>query len=501
MEALSDWTNPILVKETRQALKSRQFVVTFMLLLAASWLISLFGLLLAGADIEYGAIGTRFFSFYFMVLAFAVVVVVPFGAYRSLLLEREQTTYELLSITTLSPRQVIWGKLLSAGLQVFIFYSAIAPFIAFTSLMQGFDIIQVAFMLVFALLVSLIVSMAALMISAMARHKLWQVLTSLGVLGGLFLAFGMVASLMGDLTFRGGALGERDFWWGMGIALVAAISYFFLFQQIATVHLTFESDNQATGVRLVLSAQSLLLWVGLVALAYLSGTFFSTSNLDEGILVCAVLSALHWGAVGLFVATEDEYLSRRIRRNLPRNHLLRVLMAPLLPGGSRGFLYLVLNVAAFAAAGCWLAKEYAPAQPQLGSFVLGCACYVLIYVGVGCAVGRWAGALSHDIRPGHVRVLTLILLAIGCIGPYLPYLFGVTYRSSYSPVMISNPLPTLDQLGDGRAYHSTILTVLLIAAGVAVLINVPAMRRGLAEVVFADVKGGALPERGGRASE
>ena len=85
-------------------------------------------------------------------------------------------------------------------------------------------------------------------------------------------------------------------------------------------------------------------------------------------------------------------------------------------------------------------------------------------------------------------MLTLILLAIGCIGPYLPYLFGVTYRSSYSPVMISNPLPTLDQLGDGRFQHSTILTVLLIAAAVAVLINVPAMRRGLAEVVFADGK-------------
>ena len=199
MEALSDWTNPILVKETRQALKSRQFVVTFMLLLAASWLISLFGLLLAGADIEYGAIGTRFFSFYFMVLAFAVVVVVPFGAYRSLLLEREQTTYELLSITTLSPRQVIWGKLLSAGLQVFIFYSAIAPFIAFTSLMQGFDIIQVAFMLVFALLVSLIVSMAALMISAMIRSDMTQKLNFwIGLYrpaSGSFSSFPAIASL------------------------------------------------------------------------------------------------------------------------------------------------------------------------------------------------------------------------------------------------------------------------------------------------------------------
>jgi ABC-type Na+ efflux pump permease subunit len=59
-----------------------------------------------------------------------VLVLIPFGCYRSLLAEREQTTFELLSITSLSPRQVIWGKLLSAGLQMFIFYSAIAPFVA-----------------------------------------------------------------------------------------------------------------------------------------------------------------------------------------------------------------------------------------------------------------------------------------------------------------------------------------------------------------------------------
>src|SRR5262245_59178078 len=106
MERLSDWANPILVKETRQALTSRQFVVTFMLLLAASWLLSLFIMLMAGAQIEFGSVGTQFFQMYFYVLAFAVLVLIPFGCYRSLLAEREQTTFELLSITSLSPRQV-----------------------------------------------------------------------------------------------------------------------------------------------------------------------------------------------------------------------------------------------------------------------------------------------------------------------------------------------------------------------------------------------------------
>ena len=35
-----DWLNPILVKETRQALKSSQFAITFVLVLVAGWPVS-----------------------------------------------------------------------------------------------------------------------------------------------------------------------------------------------------------------------------------------------------------------------------------------------------------------------------------------------------------------------------------------------------------------------------------------------------------------------------
>jgi len=40
LEAIADRANPILVKETRQALKSRQFVLTFLVVLIACWIAS-----------------------------------------------------------------------------------------------------------------------------------------------------------------------------------------------------------------------------------------------------------------------------------------------------------------------------------------------------------------------------------------------------------------------------------------------------------------------------
>ncbi len=57
LEWLGERFNPILVKEARQALKSRQFVLTFGLLLIAAWAWSLIGLVMMGGDAAFGETG------------------------------------------------------------------------------------------------------------------------------------------------------------------------------------------------------------------------------------------------------------------------------------------------------------------------------------------------------------------------------------------------------------------------------------------------------------
>ena len=95
--------------------------------------------------VQYHETGREFFSAYYIVFSVAIFVIVPFTAYRSLLSERDLNTFELLSITTLSPRRIVAGKLLSSLVQLFIYYSAIAPFIAFTYCLNGITITMIAF--------------------------------------------------------------------------------------------------------------------------------------------------------------------------------------------------------------------------------------------------------------------------------------------------------------------------------------------------------------------
>jgi len=498
LDKVGDWSNSILVKETRQALKSRQFLITFMLLLTASWAISAFGLLMAGNAIEYGREGGQFFYIFYVVLLVAILIIVPHGAFRSLLSEQEQNTFELLSITSLSPKQIVWGKLLSALVQVFIYYSAIAPFIAFTSHLPGFEYPAVAYLLVVSVLASLGLSMMALMFATTATQRQWQALNSVAVLGGLLFGFFFFLTVAMAIMRSGATFEQKWFWWANGFGLVAFASYFILCRQITTAQLTFQSDNRSTGIRLTCAAQLLLAWTGLSLYLLVEG---HGSMNRESVLGLVTLSTIHLSIVGLFVTAEPDFLSRRVRRSIPANPLWRLFVVPFFPGGGRGYLYIVLQailvcvtaIVVLAAAfdpptvaptvtiapveylfgfiesvTGWLTGD--PDGPQsaavrdylagltayISGFLTGheqvwthhlqvivcVACYVVIYVGLAAILGRWGRALSSEIKPAHIRVIAFLVFLTGAIGPYIPItLFGPRMR--YQLFAISNPFTTI----------------------------------------------------------
>ena len=82
-DSFSDRLNPLLVKEVRQALKGRLFLLTFGLLLLGAWVVSAFGVTAAGDAIQWQSSPTLLAS-YITALQIAVVGLVPFIAFRSM---------------------------------------------------------------------------------------------------------------------------------------------------------------------------------------------------------------------------------------------------------------------------------------------------------------------------------------------------------------------------------------------------------------------------------
>lgn len=497
-DVVTDRLNPILVKETRQALKSRQFIITFMLLLTVAWLISVFGIMFNGTAIEYGSAGRMFFGWYVAVLGFATLFIVPFGAFRSMLNERDQNTFELLSISTLSPRQIVSGKLLSSLVQVFIYYSAIAPFIAFTSLLQGFDLPLVIFLLSGGLLWSVFVSMVAIMLSTLANSRQWQAINTIGMLALLLWQMGMAFGFGGMAIAENVPFDSEEFWWSICCMVIATSSYLVLAQQIAVSRLTFESGNRSSGIRIISSIQFWLVW----AVVFGYGCWYGASSIDdEAIFALALMSTIHWVIAGLVFSTESEDISRRVRRCVPQSKNRRLLYSVWLPGGRRGLLLLTLHLAALIAIAQlprwpqWVSDVLIPLpvwDEWVSNAVTAMALYAFIYVGFGSAVGRWGQLVTPEFRPAHARVLTLLMAALAMIAPYLPSLFGVSRRiDPKSLFLVTNPFSTIETIchaDRGWSYYNSeqadLFVFILICAGAFVLLlNLKAMIAGVSDVL------------------
>ena len=495
--------NAILVKETRQALKSRQFVVTFMLLLAASWFVAVFGMLMAGDDIEFGSGGRILFSVFYFVLSIATLFIIPFGAFRSLQSERDLNTFELLNITTLSPRQIVWGKLLSSLVQLFIFYSAITPLIAVSSLLPGFDSPMAAFLLIGSMFASLFLSMTALMLSSLVKRKAAPGFFSLIVLGMGFATMIVNYLFFGAFLVGGIFLSAPNFWWTTGCFLLAGVSYFVLFQQLATAQLTFESDNRSSGIRVTCAVQFWLLWI-----CYLGSHVYQKRYPPENALwFMAMLSVIHWSVAGLFFTTERDSLSRRIRRGLPKNQLVRCIVVPFLPGGARGFLFVLGNLVAvwLLVTGTLTVIEADDSgttfffsfmkvisfkvhdSSRVVSVTTGMCFYAVIFLGISTALGRWGRTISNEIRAAHVRIITFLLLMAGTLFPALPRILDIIKTSGFSYVDLTNPYITLLALESRSAPVRDVLFLLLAAATVSLLVSLRAMYTGTTNILNQDV--------------
>lgn len=500
-----DWANPILVKELRQSLKSKQFVVTFMLLVTVAWLVSVFGLLMFQTQVQYGPAGRYFFVGFYIALAVATLLIVPFGSFRSLQSERDFNTYEILSVTTITPQQIVHGRLLSSLVQCLIFYSAITPFIAFASTMQGFDAPKAAYILVVTLLMSMMLSMAALMVSTLSKQRATQGLFSLILIGQLIGAVFAACNLAIALVIITGLpITDSEFWQWNAVGLLVSISYFILFQQIATANLTFESANHSTGIRITATVQFLALW--LITFGYC--WWNEIRAYPEMFLYLAGASILHWAAFGLAFTAELDSLSRRIRREFPQNKLVRVLIAPFLPGGARAYLFLLIQIAliwllyvigmsSFARGGWFRGSLPEQVESALQSSngdmrVVTALCLLLvIYLGINTALARWGQAVSELVKPAHARVISFLILMAAIVGPQLLYVTEVIDlgQGRFHPLQVLDPINTSMYLQrNANDTSSLILVVLCGLALFSILVNSIAMMAGVRHVYYSRVR-------------
>jgi hypothetical protein len=484
IEQASEWVNPILVKEARQALKANHFVVTFLLLLICGWGWSAIGILAQMPDIQFNGGGEAMLQGYFIVLIVPLLLVVPFSAFRSLAAEREDGTFELMSITALNARQIVTGKLASTTLQILLYTSALAPCIAFTYLLRGVDVLTICFVIYYTVALSLFLSILGLLVATLSRARHWQVLLSIGLLLGLFITMWTWGIFVFEAVFdeRAFSDGSEPMFWLVQLALACGyVSLGVLMIQAAASRITFVSDNRATAQRVTILIQHGLL------LGWMTYFFAISSEIDLTV-VTSVLAGFLGTITGAFMIGESPQLSARVIRSLPRSAIGRILFTLFNPGSGTGYLFTVANITAVLAAcltmGIIGLNMGMSGDGRWAAFCVLIWAYMTTYLGFS----RLLILFIRRFIPVPELLSIIVVAIVSLLGILVPLTFEtVLLRTSnfdYSFIQASNWFWTLEQAErtDMFAIHPGVVILNLIAAGVMILANMVFCRKELRPV-------------------
>lgn len=497
----SDWLSPILVKEARQAVKSRQFALTFSAVLIASWAWSMLGTAWSGLDGGRTSVaGAQVFSGYVAILALPLLVVVPFAAFRSLSAEREDQTFELLQITALTPYQAVIGKIGSSALQMVVYMSAVAPCMAFTFMLRGITVFEIALLLLYLLGAGLGLTAICAFLATLSTERHWNVALSVVAIAGLFFSFFMfLAFTFNGLEELAGAAMDDEFWIINTALLTAFVAYFVFFVVAAASRITFPSDNRSTRLRYVMHAHPLLL------LGWLAALRFQEFGPDEStplLIVAAILIAMHWAIMGAVLIGERPEMSARVKRDLPLSLAGRMFHSWFNPGPSTGFMLVAANLSAtmlvfvfavlaenaiehgrFSLSGS-AGRGGLPDYELTLAFSLCAFSYVIFYLGLGLLLTRTLRRLSPTASGvlGFVVVATLVAAGAGFPMVLHNYFYPREF-DEYLLIELPNPFWTLGAMLTQQSvylrYYTELLVMPAAAAFLVVLLNLYGVAREL----------------------
>jgi hypothetical protein len=338
----SELANPIVIKEVRQSLKSRQFSIAFgfTLIAAVGW--TILAISLGVPRILYVPGGALLLTGYFTILILPLMVIIPFSAFRSLTTETEDSTFELLSISALSATQIVHGKMASAMVQIMLYLSALAPCIVLTYLLRGVSLFTILFLLGLTLTFSICETALALLFAAVGRTRMVQNLVSVLVLAGLlFGAFGWISVLFAGIMDEIARFPREAYIVLFAIATIVATAVSLVLHAAAAA-IDFPAENHSTRLRLrVIGLTTLVFFwslLGAVAIREPEALLFMIT----GIFVFML-------AVGGLITGEYGVISPRAQRTLPKTFLGRIFLTWLFPGSGLGYVFVICLFTGMAA--------------------------------------------------------------------------------------------------------------------------------------------------------
>jgi hypothetical protein len=245
----ADWLSPILVKELRQGLKTRAFVVTFILVQVAMILLMALRLLADETDSSFGSFAD---GMMWTALGAALLVFMPLRGLTAVGGEVKANTLDLVALTRMGSFRIVAGKWMALVVQTVLLTIAVLPYAVLRYFFGQVEIVSDMNVLAAMLCGSAVLSSASVALSTLPQSARTAV---------VILIFPLMSSVMGLSSMLGVSIGLSSgsgalALWAIGLPSAAAYILFFLLEGASPI--TPAASKQSALRRLLALAVALI---------------------------------------------------------------------------------------------------------------------------------------------------------------------------------------------------------------------------------------------------
>ncbi|MBL8861431.1 MAG: ABC transporter permease [Planctomycetes bacterium] len=458
--------NPVLVKEVRSALRGRAFALGFSFVLLLAVIVSTFALVVGTLGGDPGPSGGEYLGAVSVVFGLGAFGLVPFSAMASMAAEHDEGAIEMLAMSGISPGRLVLGKLGAAAVQASLVYAAFLPFLAFGFLLQGVDLGWLTAGVAGSFAGSIAYASLGILLGATLTARWMRVVGY--VLLAILLLLGL--QLVGVLVFALGVVGTPSAVQNSALACFGCALFSALCCIGAASRLQHQEENHSTPFRVL----------GTAALVVVA---------TWGALRGSPRETFAWLVGALAIATPSMLLAVTEAARLPRAVLARarrregsVLALPWLPGGGRGVLLVLANLALVLLAAGAAVLLGGGSRPE-GLRVLGAlaaieAWLLVVLLLPAGLVSPWLGlAWLRALARIGILILPLAALLLPALGAFLLGSPGDPFDQPANPAYFARRILEHGTVGESGPFGLLWLAVVL-----ALLVNVPRVVASLLEV-------------------
>ncbi len=437
----SDWLNPIVVKELRQAVQSR-FVITALLLLLTIQILAIGIYLLTAGDLSFSFdSGRTVFMILFGIMLAVSMLFVPLYSGVRLAAERSETNLDLLFITTIKPRSIIAGKMLAAVVLTVMIFSACLPFLTFTYFLRGIDLPSMVVVLALGFVAVTLSAQIAIFIACLPVGRAFKFILGLIAFSQFVSGYVSVMIISSGMLWEGigSKIGSANFWQWVGIVALIYGCLIGLLLVLSVALIKPASANRALPVRLYLTA----IWV-IGGAAALLGSWVEATHDPVAVWELAFNVIF---AFAIFTAvSERDWPGARVLRSMPQSGFKRLLSFFFFSGSASGLAWTVVMVTAtYVVSSIWW--RLFPTFSNLGEFVGSTRwmtvmnLYLLSYSLTAALLRR------HLLKRMSTNLTWLVATVLTSLGSTTPFLIGMLvfmndidwWREDYGRWLVGNP--------------------------------------------------------------